>query len=120
MDGDQGVSIDACAEISRQLSAFIEEEELMTGSFILEVSSPGLDLPLKLHRQYHKNIGRKIKVLTQDDKTLKGTLKEVSEQQIVMLEEVRTKGGRKNKDNPKEITIPFDEIRKTNVLASFK
>lgn len=120
LDGDEGVSIDACAEISRRLAGIIEEEDLISGSFTLEVSSPGLDLPLKLLRQYHKNIGRRVKVLTHDDKTLKGMLKEVSDQQIIMLEEPGGKATKKKKDNTKEVIIPFEEIKKTNVLASFK
>lgn len=78
LDGDEGVNIDTCAEISRQLGNILEEEDLFSGSFTLEVSSPGLDLPLKLQRQYHKNIGRNIKVLTQDNMTRKGLLKEVT------------------------------------------
>ena len=91
LDGDEGVNIDICAEISRQLGAMLEEENLISGSFTLEVSSPGLDLPLKLYRQYRKNIGRKIKVLTEDNETRKGVLKEVGEEQIVMLEEMPDK-----------------------------
>jgi len=120
LDGDEGVNIDICAEISRQLGAMLEEENLISGSFTLEVSSPGLDLPLKLHRQYRKNIGRKIKVLTEDNETRKGVLKEVGEEQIVMLEEMPAKGAKKKKDNVKEVSIPFENIKKTNVLASFK
>ena len=120
LDGDEGVNIDACAEISRQVGGVIEEEDLFTGSFILEVSSPGLDLPLKMQRQYHKNVGRKVKVLTQDNMTLKGLLKEVTEKHIVIEELPKGKGPHKKKADTKEVVIPFQEIKKTNVLASFK
>jgi ribosome maturation factor RimP len=121
LDGDRGVSIDVCAEISRKLGAHIEEEDLIQGSFTLEVSSPGLDLPLKLHRQYAKNVGRKIKVLRQDNTTIKGTLTAVNEQQIVLQEEqkVKSKDKSKKQGETKEIVIPFEHIKKTNVLASF-
>jgi ribosome maturation factor RimP len=120
LDGDEGVNIDACAEISRQLGSILEEEDIFSGSFILEVSSPGLDLPLKLQRQYHKNIGRKVKVLTQDNITRKGLLKKVTEAHIVIEEQPKGKGAQKKKGDTKEIQIPFQEIKKTNVLASFK
>jgi ribosome maturation factor RimP len=120
LDGDQGVNIDICAEISRRLGSMLEEEDLISGSFTLEVSSPGLDLPLKLLRQYHKNVGRKIKVLTHDDVTRKGILKEVREQHIVLMEEPKGKGAQKKKEEAQEVVIPFEEIKKTNVLASFK
>jgi ribosome maturation factor RimP len=121
LDGDGGVNIDTCAEISRKLGSMLEEEGLISGSFTLEVSSPGLDLPLKLQRQYYKNRGRKVKVLTQDDVTHKGTLKEVSDEHIIIEEQPKGKEAqRKKKGNTKEVLIPFQEIKKTNVLASFK
>ena len=120
LDGDEGVNIDACAEISRQVGGVIEEEDLFTGSFILEVSSPGLDLPLKMQRQYYKNVGRNVKVLTQDNMTRKGLLKEVTEEHIVIEELPKGKGPQKKKADTKEVLIPFQEIKKTNVLASFK
>ena len=122
LDGDDGVNIDTCAEISRRLGAVLEEEEWVSGSYILEVSSPGLDLPLKLNRQYHKNIGRKIKVLTEDNNTRKGLLHEVNEQHIIIMEEPKGKGSKSKskKGNLQEVTIPFEEIKKTTVLASFK
>lgn len=121
LDGDQGISIDVCAEISRKLGAAIEEEDLIRESFTLEVSSPGLDLPLKLHRQYIKNVGRKLKVLKQDNTTIKGVLTAVSEQQIVVQEEqkVKSKDKSKKEGETKEVVIPFEDIKKTNVLATF-
>lgn len=121
LDGDEGISIDVCAEISRKLGATIEEEDLIKGSFTLEVSSPGLDLPLKLHRQYKKNVGRKVKVLRQDNSTLKGTLAKVNEHQIVLEEEqkIKSKDKSKKKGETKEVMIPFEDIKKINVLASF-
>lgn len=122
LDGDEGISIDTCAEISRKLGTRMEEEELISGSFTLEVSSPGLDLPLKMHRQYKKNVGRKIKVLLQDNTTVKGELTQVNEQQIVLQEELKVKSKDKSKKRgeTKEVVIPFQDIKKTNVLASFK
>ncbi|WPP48401.1 ribosome maturation factor RimP [Catalinimonas niigatensis] len=121
LDGDEGISIDVCAEISRKLGAIIEEEDLIHGSFTLEVSSPGLDQPLKLRRQYAKNVGRKVKILLQDNTTLKGTLAQVDEHQIVLHEEqkIKSKDKSKKQGEIKEVTIPFEDIKKTNVLASF-
>ncbi|MDF9800212.1 ribosome maturation factor RimP [Catalinimonas alkaloidigena] len=122
LDGDEGISIDTCAEISRKLGARMEEENLISESFTLEVSSPGLDLPLKMHRQYKKNVGRNVKVLLQDNTTKKGVLMQVDEQQIVLKEELKVKSKDKSKKRgeTKEVVIPFQDIKKTNVLASFK
>lgn len=120
LDGDQGISIDTCAEVSRALSARLEEEEedAMNGKYVLEVSSPGLDQPLKLRRQYVKNVGRNIKVLLQDNQTTKGTLREVSEDAIAL--EPMAKGNKKKRNEPAQhIRIPFDHIKKINVLATF-
>jgi ribosome maturation factor RimP len=62
LDTDKGVTIDQCSEISRSLGSEIERENVIETSYRLEVSSPGIDKPLKLLRQYHKNIGRRFKV----------------------------------------------------------
>lgn len=66
LDGDKGVDIDQCAEVSRQLGEIIEAELLIEDAYILEVSSPGLDFPLKFPRQYTANIGRMLRVETKE------------------------------------------------------
>jgi len=62
LDTDIGVTIDQCAEISRSLASEIERENVIETSYRLEVSSPGIDKPLTLLRQYRKNVGRRFKV----------------------------------------------------------
>jgi ribosome maturation factor RimP len=62
LDTDIGVTIDQCAEISRSLSSEIERENVIETSYRLEVSSPGIDKPLTVLRQYRKNVGRRFKV----------------------------------------------------------
>ena len=64
IDGDQGISIEKCVRYNRALYKQLEEGGLFpNGDFSLEVSSPGLDEPLKLHRQYKKNIGRLVEIV---------------------------------------------------------
>lgn len=64
IDGDQGVTIDDCAELSRFLSKQFDERNYFgDDNYLLEVSTPGLDHPLKLKRQYYKNTGRNLKVV---------------------------------------------------------
>lgn len=116
IDGDQGVSIDTFAEISRAVSAKFDEEDLIADKYTLEVSSPGLDQPLKSERQYRKNVGRNLKITLQDDKIIKGKLLHVNTTEVTINEEIK-KG---NKKETTERVIPFDHIKKTNVLASFK
>lgn len=62
IDTDTGVTTEFCAAISRDLAARLEADNIIQGRYRLEVSSPGLDRPLKLHRQYLKNIGRTLKI----------------------------------------------------------
>lgn len=118
LDGDEGISIDTCAEVSRALSARLEEEDIFSGKYTLEVSSPGLDQPLKLHRQYVKNVGRNVKVLTQDNQTTKGTLLSVSDDAIEIEPAAKGKKKNKKKEPAANLQIPFDHIKKTNVLAT--
>ena len=115
LDGDQGVGIDECSEISRKLSALLDEKDFIKDKFTLEVSSPGLDRPLKLKRQYIKNTGKKIKVTNLENKVLKGILLSVGEEEIVIKAEKSKKAGKETE----EIKIPFKEIKKTIVMVTF-
>lgn len=116
IDGDQGVTIDACADLSRVLSkAFDERAYFGEDNYLLEVSTPGLDHPLKLKRQYFKNAGRNLKVVGKTA-TVEGRLKEVADDKIVLVQDT---GTGKKKDT-KEVEIPFSEIDKTFVTVSFK
>lgn len=116
IDGDQGVSIEKCVSVNRKLYKQIEEGGMYPeGDFSLEVSSPGLEEPLKLHRQYVKNINRHVEVTLKDGVKIQGVLKEVSEESI-LVEETR------GKNKKKEIishTIPFDNIKTTKVQVVF-
>ena len=115
VDGDKGIGIDDCAELSRELSKALDETTLIPGAFNLEVSTPGLDQPLKSKRQYVKNIGRNIRV-RQADKIEEGKLTAVHEDRIELLQQI----GSGKKKEEKTIEIPFDKIDKTIVLISFK
>jgi ribosome maturation factor RimP len=108
LDGDEGISIDECSRVSRTLGNLMEEEELMEGKYTLEVSSPGLDHPLKLHRQYVKNKGRSLEVETTEGEKIEGKLTEVTDQGIVM--------NVKKEDR----TMSFTEISQSKVVVSFK
>ena len=115
IDGDKGVTIDDCANLSRELSKAFDDAQLLEESYMLEVSTPGVEQPLKLKRQYHKNIGRRLKVTTQQQ-VIEGRLAEVGEEKIIIEQEV----GEGKKKETKNIEIPFSEIDKTFVLVSFK
>ena len=116
IDGDHGITIDDCAELSRVLSKEFDDRGYFgNDNYLLEVSTPGLDHPLKLKRQYFKNTGRTLKVM-QKESTLEGKLKEVTDDKIVVVQET----GTGKKKETREIEIPFSEIEKTFVMVSFK
>src|SRR5665647_3879154 len=80
LDADNGITIEKCTAINKALYKYIEESGLFPdGNFSLEVSSPGVDKPLKLHRQYKKNIGRKVEVELNDGTKLEGKLTQVND-----------------------------------------
>ena len=85
------------------------------GEFSLEVSSPGVDEPLLLHRQYVKNIGRDVEVIFADDSRKEGKLLEVAEADI-MIEHTEGKG---KKAVTQQVVIPFINIKSTTVQIKF-
>lgn len=116
VDADQGASIDYLGRLNRALYKQIEEGNMFPGGdFSLEVSSPGLDEPLKLHRQYLKNIGRDIEVVLKNGIKREGKLISASEDEIVIEEE---KGKGKNKVLIQH-TILKEEIKATRVQVKF-
>ncbi len=115
LDGDNGVTIDAVSKINRSLYKQLEESSMFPdGDFSLEVSSAGIDEPLKFLRQYKKNVGRKVEVtLLEEGKVLEGVLKAVAEEEITIEETI---GKKKEK---KDTVIPLNSIKKTVVQISF-
>jgi len=108
VDGDNGISIDACSRISRRISADLEEVDVIPGKYTLEVSSPGLDFPIVLHRQYVKNVGRALDVELNNGSKEEGELLEVTDDAIVL------KGEKENR------SLKFEEIKQSKVKVSFK
>jgi ribosome maturation factor RimP len=116
LDGDKGISIERCVAYNRQLYKMIESSGLFPADdFSLELSSPGLDEPLKLLRQYHKNLGRKVEVLMKDGVKTDGLLKEVSENGILVEE---TRGKNKKKETIQH-NFPFESIKSTKIQIVF-
>lgn len=116
IDGDQGVSIEKLVQYNRRLYKDIEENNMFpNGDFSLEVSSPGLDEPLKLHRQYVKNIGRFVEVMEKDGAKKEGRLINATEQAIT-IEEQKGKG---KKMEIVQHSIPFENIKMTKIQIKF-
>jgi len=117
MDGDQGIGIADCVAISRHVGYHLEEENVIETAYNLEVSSPGLDYPLSSDRQYQKNIGRMVSVKDPEGNKREGVLKALNAEGIVIEERIKEKG---KKAVDVENLIPFEQIKETKVLISFK
>lgn len=116
IDSDKGVTIDECADLSRELSKAFDDTQLFTHSYMLEVSTPGLDQPLRLKRQYLKNVGRGVKIVKREQQLIEGKLIEVTDELLKVEQEVQV-GKTKEKVM---VEVPFSDIDKTFVLISFK
>ena len=116
IDGDEGFPIDMCVRINRKLYKLIEENGFYPeGDFSLEVSSPGIEEPLKLHRQYTKNIGRDVEIIFKDLSIKEGKLIGVAESDII-LEHTEGKG---KKSVVHQVVIPLSNIKSTTVQIKF-
>ncbi len=109
IDGDEGVDVEHLARISREVGFILDTEEIVAGKYTLSVSSPGVDRPLTLPRQYRKNIGRTLEVVwrrnpEEGSTTLQGELLDANEESIRI-------GLPKNEP----VVVPFPEIEKAVV-----
>lgn len=117
VDGDSGIGIDDIVSISRHVGFHLEEENLIETAYNLEVSSPGIDAPLTLIRQYLKNIGRSLSIKITDGTKREGKLTGITEDAILIDEKIKEKGKRAAVI---ETVVPINQIAETKVLISFK
>ena len=116
LDADSGLGIDKCIKINRALYKIMEEMGMYPdGDFSLEVSSPGLEEPLKLLRQYKKNIDREVEVTMKDEVKKEGKLIAVTEENIT-IEYAEGKG---KKAIVKTEEIPFEAVKQTKIQIKF-
>lgn len=116
LDADNGITIEKCIKVNRALYNQIEESDLFpNGDFSLEVSSPGVEEPLKLHRQYKKNIGRTIEVTLADESKKQGKLIDINDEEIIIEE----KSGQGKKASIQTTNILFNQVKHTKVLVTF-
>ena len=117
VDGDKGLSIQDCVAISRHVGFHLEEENAIDQAYNLEVSSPGVDTPLKLQRQYVKNTGRSLSIKLKDGSKTEGKLLQADATGISLETMVKEKG---KKAQSLERKIAYEDIAESKVLISFK
>lgn len=107
IDREGGVTLNDCERFSRSLSALLDVEDPLTRSYTLEVSSPGLDRPLRDMKDFLKNSGKLARVITiekiEDQNFFIGRIKEVAHNLVTLVV------------NNREIAIPFEKISKAKL-----
>jgi ribosome maturation factor RimP len=117
LDNDEGVDLDTCAALTR---AFQERFDRDKEDYSLEVGSAGLTSPLKVLRQYRKNIGNELDVLTNDGRKLKGVLKEADEKQFVLTirKKMKPEGAKRPVLMDENLVFMYEEVK--NVCLHLK
>lgn len=119
LDSDEGIKIDECRAISRQLGESLDQ--IMPENYTLEVSSPGVEVLLKSERMYRKNIGRSLQITLKDDTIITGKLENVDSQQVSIIEDKKRKPQRTLKtEEIVPMQILFQNIKESQVIISFK
>ena len=119
IDKDGGVTVGDCESFSRSLEAILDIENPIKGSYVLEVSSPGLDKPLKNKKDFLRNLGRYIKITTKEKISEKtffiGKIIDVGDDWVrIELKDTRTKKPKKL-DREELLFIPLDKILKAQI-----
>ena len=111
IDDEKNLNVEKCADVSRKIVSVLNEEEDLDFNFRLDVSSPGVDRPLKFLQQYPKHIGRQFEVHSIDEndveKNFLGKLKEVDGEDLIFVV------------GKNEIKLSFGKITKAKVKISF-
>lgn len=118
LDGDQGVNLQDCIDVSRAIENQLDREEQ---DFSLEVASAGVSSPLKFIRQYKKNIGRTLKVKINDAADIEAKLVAADEEKITLEWQAREpkKIGKGKETVDKKAEIPYQNIKEAIVIVSF-
>jgi ribosome maturation factor RimP len=122
VDSDEGIHIDDCALISRFLEKHLDGSGLVPDNYILEVSSPGMNNPLRVPRQYKKRIGKKLEIIKTNGEKIEAQLIEADEEKIKLIETIEEKKNKKNKGTapePKHYELKYADIKRATVIFSF-
>lgn len=110
LDGDNGINIDDCIEVSRAIENSLNRDE---EDFELNVSSAGADSPLKMPRQYRRHVGRELSVEPFEGAKVEGVLTEAGDTQFT----IKTKGSKK--EPSKELTFAYEDVKTARVIIRF-
>lgn len=115
-DGKTNITIDECAQISKHIHHFLEENNLMSDNLSLDVSSPGMDEPLKVAQQFQKQLNKKVDVVLKNGLKITGELISADESGIVIKEIIIIKKA----ETIEEHSFDFSEIKSVKKHFNFK
>ncbi|MBK6362015.1 MAG: ribosome maturation factor [Saprospiraceae bacterium] len=118
LDSDEGITFLKCQKLSRWLEGIFDEKGSFGQNYILDVSSAGVGSPLKLKKQYFKNIGRFIEIKYMPQEKARGLLAEVNDNFVVVTFDEKIKEGKKNKTVSQRVEIPFEKILEAKIKLS--
>ena len=84
-DQPGGITLDVCAQVSEELSRMLDVDDPIQGRYTLEVTSPGLDRPLRTEEDFRKNAGRKVKVVLKSGRHEEGTVEETRSDRVRLM-----------------------------------
>ena len=118
LDGDFGVNLQDCIDVSRAIENNLDREEQ---DFSIEVASAGVSSPLKLVRQFKKNIGRTLKVKTIASEEVEAKLTSADDEKITLEWQAREpkKIGKGKETVEKKLELPYENIKEAIVIISF-
>ncbi|MCU4174578.1 ribosome assembly cofactor RimP [Carboxylicivirga sp. N1Y90] len=118
VDNDNGVPISYCIELSKLIESNLDRE---VEDFELEVSSAGIGQPFKVLRQYKKNIGREVEMLTTAGKKLSGKLLSTDDTgfEVEIGEMIKLEGKKRKELQLKTVRYSFDEVKQVKDIISF-
>ena len=119
IDHFEGVSIDFCIELSKEIESRLDRE---TEDYELEVSSAGLTEPFKVLKQYEKNIGNEVEVLTKAGIKMTGVLKSSDSEKITLQleKQIKPEGAKRKITLSEDLEIPYENIKTTKYIIRFK
>ena len=118
-DHFEGVSIDFCVELTREIESGIDRE---TEDYELQVSSAGLTEPFKVLKQYQKNTGNEVEVLTKEGKKITGVLTAADAEKITLQieKQIKPEGAKRKVTLCEDLEIPYENIKTTKYIIRFK
>ncbi|MBN1155298.1 ribosome maturation factor RimP [candidate division KSB1 bacterium] len=108
VDVEGGINLSRCESLSREISSILDMDDVMSGKYRLEVSSPGIDRPLKTINDFRRNTGKRIGLQLQDGRSFEGTIDVVDDVKISMVI-----------DSGDHVKFPIDQVVSGKIILPF-